>query len=350
MSSSQSSQLLGRLVNRTVVRVVGQDPHGFLQGLFCNDLRNLVSGGSLYGCFLNKSGRVIADAILMQSVKQFEGKSAVYVDLDRSMAEQLVDHLMEFKLRRKIKVDNLTGKVAVYASLADNNTSAAGGEEGKGCDAVEGSSAAEVFADPRSPYLRDPLASTPNGIFLQRLISPTQSAGQGFTSNPETYDRLLIENGIYEGPSVFVKEKSLPFEANLDMLNGVSFHKGCYLGQELTHRTHVMLVTRKRTVPLVLGSEAGAPLDTGVCAADSWGAAGSTIFSVDGSTRIGTVQATLHNKAVGLLRLRYFDPATLSMSVRLANGATATALVPHWWDDDTKKKIFSSPSSEEVAQ
>eukprot|EP00758_Cryptobia_borreli_P004860 Tbor_TRINITY_DN4619_c0_g1::TRINITY_DN4619_c0_g1_i1::g.14971::m.14971 len=68
-----------------------------------------------------------------------------------------------------------------------------------------------------------------------------------------TYCLLQIICGISYGPNVYNPTRSLPFEGNLDQLNAVSFHKGCYIGQELTHRTHVMLVTRKRLVSIVLG-------------------------------------------------------------------------------------------------
>jgi transferase CAF17, mitochondrial len=333
----------GRLTNRTVVRVTAQDPHGFLQGMFCNDLRSLTPGGSLYGCFLNKSGRVIADAILMQSKhEQDGGMRTVFMDVDRTMASDVVKHLLEFKLRRKVKVEDLTGKTDLIAT----RLAAPQDAEQRQQDAEES------FPDPRAPYLRDDLTvdNVASPIPLRRVVVPAlASAERQMVSAPAEYDHLLIQNGIYEGPSVFSKEKSLPFESNLDMLNGVSFHKGCYLGQELTHRTHVMLVTRKRTVPLVLGDHLGhhaghVALETSV-SPSSWGGVGGNIFSEDGS-KIGVIQAVAHNKAVGLLRLRYFDPVSKKMRVKLDNGAVATASIPHWWDDETVQKIFGNSSQE----
>lgn len=323
----------GRLPTRTVVRVVGQDPHDFLQGLFCNDLRSLSPGGSLYGCFLNITGRVIADAILMQSLKQHEGKSAIYLDVDKGSSEAVVQHLMEFKLRRKVKVDDLTGKVGLLAVRDD----AQPGDS----TTFASDSLAEVFPDPRSPYLRDfpATSSSSQPVRLQRVILPSEWSGTD-VANPVAYDQLLMENGIYEGPSVFTSGKSLPFDSNMDMLNGVSFHKGCYLGQELTHRTHATLVVRKRTVPLVLGDDDAAPFDTTVKAEQGWGAVGGAVFSAADGTKIGSIQAVIHNKAVGLLRLRYFDTTTRKMKVRLENGNIASATIPHWWEEETVTKIL----------
>jgi folate-binding protein YgfZ len=49
--------------------------------------------------------------------------------------------------------------------------------------------------------------------------------------------------GVAEGSREIPAGKALPLEYNLDYLRGVSFHKGCYLGQELTARqTHLRLL------------------------------------------------------------------------------------------------------------
>ena len=55
------------------------------------------------------------------------------------------------------------------------------------------------------------------------------------------------------------RRQALPLEANLDCLNGVSFRKGCYLGQELTARTHFQGLIRKRLVPVYLRPHAESP-------------------------------------------------------------------------------------------
>lgn len=65
--------------------------------------------------------------------------------------------------------------------------------------------------------------------------------------------------GIPEGPLEILPNQSLPLEASLDYAGGVDFRKGCYVGQELTARTHHTGVVRKRVVPVSLYSLGEAP-------------------------------------------------------------------------------------------
>ncbi len=74
---------------------------------------------------------------------------------------------------------------------------------------------------------------------------------------PGTYTAARYALGIGEGKEDFPIGSSLPLESNGALLHGVSFNKGCYLGQELTARSHHTGVIRKRLMPLQLedGSE-----------------------------------------------------------------------------------------------
>merc|ERR1712215_588921 len=67
------------------------------------------------------------------------------------------------------------------------------------------------------------------------------------------YRRCIL--GISEGVEDMPVGKCIPLEYNLDYLQGVSFHKGCYIGQELTARTHHTGVIRKRILPLTIHQE-----------------------------------------------------------------------------------------------
>ena len=69
--------------------------------------------------------------------------------------------------------------------------------------------------------------------------------------------------GICEGSQEIPFAKVTPLEHNVEFMHGVSFHKGCYLGQELTARTHHTGVIRKRIMPLEFSQEFSSEKDIG---------------------------------------------------------------------------------------
>jgi len=73
----------------------------------------------------------------------------------------------------------------------------------------------------------------------------------------DVYHALRLCYGVPEGVHDIVAEENLPLECNLDWLNGVSFSKGCYVGQELTARTHFQGLIRKRMMPVSLAPLTG---------------------------------------------------------------------------------------------
>lgn len=331
-----TSAFRGRLSNRSIVRVVGKEALPFLQGLFTNHIFHLECGQSQLGCFLNHQGRVLFDAIVHRSHKSTSDTSVLYVEVEKSVAQLATEHFLEYKLRRKVKIDSLGDKVAVVVS--------SGAVEGTMEGASSSSSSvtladenSEVFDDPRSQFV---------GFPLKRSLV-TEEWAPPLTASVSSYHNALISAGIGEGPSVFLKEKSLPFEGNMDMLQGVSFQKGCYLGQELTHRTHVMLVTRKRCVPLVLGNDPRAPILPSI-PASQWRKEGTDVSPdapislLADNQRVGHVVQIAHNRAIGLLRLRYFDKVTRTLPLTLEDGRPVTASIPSWWNEETVAKIFKN--------
>jgi len=71
-------------------------------------------------------------------------------------------------------------------------------------------------------------------------------------TTPSHYHLHRITHSIPENPQDF---PALPLEANLDLMNGIDYKKGCYVGQELTARTHFKGVVRKRGVAVRLFRE-----------------------------------------------------------------------------------------------
>ena len=86
---------------------------------------------------------------------------------------------------------------------------------------------------------------------LRMLLPASDRAIPSNLADPQAYHIYRTLAGIPEGPLELPPGQALPFESNFDYTDSVSFNKGCYLGQELTARTHYTGVIRKRLLPFV---------------------------------------------------------------------------------------------------
>jgi folate-binding protein YgfZ len=102
------------------------------------------------------------------------------------------------------------------------------------------------WPDPRLPALGHRLVLPTGQDPLPLLPAGCRSC------HPATFTSLRYRLGVAEGAAEVPTGKALPLEYNLDYLHGVNFHKGCYIGQELTARTHHTGVIRKRILPLTI--------------------------------------------------------------------------------------------------
>ena len=71
-------------------------------------------------------------------------------------------------------------------------------------------------------------------------------------TNEEVYRVRRYLKGVPEGQDELIREAALPQESNVDFMGGIDYRKGCYVGQELTIRTHHTGVVRKRILPIML--------------------------------------------------------------------------------------------------
>lgn len=364
-----------RLSSRALLRVSGADATELLQGLFTNDVRLLGPGLSMYGCFLYFTGRVLCDAHLYHGRQTgVDGEAAaVIIDVHESMSEDLLAHLKEMKMRKKVRIEAVSDRLAVEVSYGPAQQHAEAS-----ASVSRGPGTSESFADARSfavaPQWWDTLIQSQDPavsykLNVAELMSPTtsdlqlrppqitrhivshdmtSSSSDAPSNSIDDYYRLLYSHGIGEGPATFKDTKSFPFEGNLDYLHGVSFHKGCYIGQELTHRTHVMLVTRKRTLPLVITHS---PQRSGSEAA---GGVGTGLFVREGKERVGELSAVVpavptaasaskQSIGVGLIRLRYMCKEKRTIDgLTLADGSPVHVSIPPWWPVKQVKKLLKN--------
>jgi tRNA-modifying protein YgfZ len=185
------------LTDRALLRLSGEDVRGFLQGLVTNDLALLAPDRPLWAGLLTAQGKALFDFILWG-----DGED-VLIDCEAGEAEALARRLALYRLRRPIAIARDDG-LAVHWS-----------PDGEG--------------DPRLPALG------------RRWLAPADSAAEGWLAH-----RLSL--GVAEGVAELGSDKILWLECNAAELNGVSFDKGCYVGQENTARMNWRQKVNRRLV------------------------------------------------------------------------------------------------------
>jgi folate-binding protein YgfZ len=187
------------LADRALIRLSGDDVRGFLQGLVTNDTAALAPERPLWAGLLTPQGKALFDFILWA-----DGED-VLVDCEAESADALVRRLSMYRLRRPIAIAREEG-LAVHWSPAPGS-----------------------IADPRLAELGS------------RWLAPAGEAAEGWPAH-----RLSL--GVAEGLAELGSDKILWLECNAAELNGVSFTKGCYVGQENTARMNYRSKVNRRLV------------------------------------------------------------------------------------------------------
>jgi hypothetical protein len=208
------------LPGRGVVEVTGADRVAFLQGLVSNDVTPVAPGRAVWAALLTPQGKWLADFFILA-----EGERLL-LDCARAGAPGLVAALSRFRLRAKVALRDASADFAVHAAW--------------GAPPPEGVLAAP---DPRLPEAG------------WRVLAPAPllpDAGEA------AWDAHRLSLGLPEAGDLDAG-KSVLLEGGFDELAGVSWSKGCYMGQELTARTKYRGLLKKRLFPVTVEGPLPAP-------------------------------------------------------------------------------------------
>jgi folate-binding protein YgfZ len=194
------------LTDRALLRLSGDDVRGFLQGLVTNDVDALAPARPLWTGLLTAQGKALFDFIL------WDDGEDVLIDCEAEQAEALTRRLTLYRLRRPVEIAR-DDRLAVHWALD-------GGD------------------DPRLPGLG------------RRWLAPAGAPAEGWLAH-----RLSL--GVTEGVAELGADKILWLECNAAELAGVSFAKGCYVGQENTARMNWRHKVNRRL--LVVPADAPGP-------------------------------------------------------------------------------------------
>jgi len=183
-------------LDRTVFRLSGDGVSAWLEGLTTNSLTAPMS----FQALLTPQGKIIADFFITHD------DDALLLDTPEKLAANLFKRLKMYRLRAPINIEETT--LNVYA-MWDGQ-----GEEG--------------HIDPRLPALG------------RRFITPSFLEGDG------DYNAHRLSFGVADSAYDFDTVTTFPADANMDLMHGVDFKKGCFVGQEVVSRMKRMTTVKKR--------------------------------------------------------------------------------------------------------
>jgi hypothetical protein len=257
---------VARLDDRALVAVNGPDAEEWLQGLVTQTVTGLDVGQMRSAAFLTPQGRLLFDFIVQRR------EDGLWLDVDAGVRGDLVARLGMYKLRAQATVATIDGDVLAGWG---------GGPKPDGAG-----------VDPRQEALG------------WRLLGEAQAPAVNATVAQYTNHRRGL--GVAETAADGLADRLYAIEANLDLLNGIDFHKGCFIGQETTSRMKRRNGVRSRMLPF---SADGA-------------AAGDEILN--GELRAGEVLTGGANGGLALMRL---DRCSGTLT---ANGRPVELISPDW--------------------
>lgn len=234
------------LTARALVRLSATDPaedlRGFLQGLVTQDVAKVAPGAPQYAALLSAQGKCLFDFLIWA-----DGEDLL-LDCEADAADDLVKRLSLYRLRRKIAIAREEA-LAVHWEFAQEekrpSPSSVQADSGTTTDDLGGAEPVEPRSSPGNP------ANDPRLTALgRRWLAPS---AQGSADAQWLAHRLAL--GIAEGAAEL--GDVLWLECNAIELNGVTFDKGCYVGQENTARMNWRQKINRRIVivPLALADE-----------------------------------------------------------------------------------------------
>lgn len=197
------------ILNKSLLVISGNHALNVLNNITTQDISQINNQEFGYTLFLNNKGRVLFSCIIYKA-----SQNTFYIEIEPELLMDLAKHINKYDMEKSLDISIAEDKVSVISFNKQENFS----------------------PDPRNNKL-------PYKAILDK---------KDLSSNKDILDKfenLRLELAIPENHD-FIHEKSLANDLNIEELNGVSFTKGCYLGQELTSKTKHIKDTKNQLICL----------------------------------------------------------------------------------------------------
>jgi hypothetical protein len=249
-----SSLNVARLASRAVIAVSGPDWRSFLQGLLTQDVETLAPGELRFSGLLTPQGKLLYDLFVAGT------EDGALLDVAAEHRAAILQRLTMYRLRAKVTLEASDRPVL----------------------AVFGDGVSGPYVDPRLP-----------GLGARAYDDRPSNADE------DAYEAHRLALGV-PGPADWGSETTYPIEADFDLMAGIDFKKGCFVGQETTSRMKRRGVIKNRMLPITFDGPAPA--------------FGTEVLA--GELRAGEVLSGRDGRALALLRLDRIEGADLTADGR----------------------------------
>lgn len=207
------------LDDRAVLRIAGDEARGFLQGIFTCNMDRVSPSQAGFGALLSPQGKILFDFLVVEDGDGF------WLDTAAAQAESLVKRLTMYRLRAPVTIT--ASPLAVVAAWDGAQMSGF------------------VYDDPRHA-----------GLGRRAFVARDEAKGD---ATSDAYHAHRIICGVPEAGRDFPFGEIFPHDADMDLIHGLDFKKGCYVGQEVVSRMEHRGGVRKRILPVMLRGDSPAP-------------------------------------------------------------------------------------------
>ena len=236
------------LSDLAILEFSGVDTPAFLQGQLSNDVMAVTADTAMLAAYCNPKGRTLATLVFWRMSDTPDNEPVFQALVKADIADALVKRLTMFVLRSKVKIRRLTAQ-AVGLKLGDGN-------------ALSGAVVPEInglnlsaLPDIPAPYQvfshlgGISITAPKNQPDVQRYwFIPAQAQATSLQANDNALSQWQTDDILAGLPWIeqATQEAFIPQTLNLDLINGVSFTKGCYPGQEVVARSHYRGTVKRR--------------------------------------------------------------------------------------------------------
>ena len=214
------------LKNRKVLKVSGENSIEFLNNILTSDITKLKPKELLPSALLSPQGRILFDMLVSTIIVDNSlCDKSIYIEYNIDQQDELIKKLNMYNLRREVSIEKTSYEVLV-TTKNENST--------------------YTLIDNR--FFNEDLRR----VYVKNL---SKNDDVNDNENINWYDLLRYKNCILEGSKEIETNVSLPLETNLDLLGGISFEKGCFIGQEVNARIKWKGLVKRKYVPVTYKSK-----------------------------------------------------------------------------------------------